>query len=123
MSGLVYWQQHEAYQVVDGVVEIRELTEWGALYRPVTDDETIAGVLARAAERDALRAHAAKGRRAFVRYGELPESGYSYNHMDNRPEAGVSVYAAWITTGSDDEPLLADPVVVAELTQAQKVVL
>ena len=38
-----------------------------------------------------------KGRRAFVRFGPVPESGRSFNHLDNRLEAGVSVYAAWIT--------------------------
>lgn len=32
----------------------------------------------------------------FVRMGPIPRSGHSRNHRDDRPEAGVSVYRAWL---------------------------
>lgn len=67
--------------------------EW--LTAPISADEAatvLAGWKAEIAERDALRAEAAEGRRAYVRFGALPEGGRSYNRIDNHPEAGVSVY-------------------------------
>lgn len=30
----------------------------------------------------------------YIRFGTVPQSGYSHNYRDNRPEKGVSVYAA-----------------------------
>lgn len=31
----------------------------------------------------------------FIRFGDLPETGYSLNDETGQPEAGVSVYRAW----------------------------
>lgn len=62
--------------------------------------------------------------RDFYRSGNPPESGRSFNHMDNKPETGVSVYVTpssgsmaggeithygkgrQIDTGGDDEPVI-----------------
>lgn len=52
--------------------------------------------MARDARRAALRARAeAEGQSLYLRSGMPPASGRSYNHRDNRAEAGVSVYRAW----------------------------
>lgn len=32
--------------------------------------------------------------RGYIRFGELPEGGYSWNFRDDRPEAGVSCFDA-----------------------------
>lgn len=71
----------------------------------------------RAAEQAAAQAHAerlaaevrrmaallaeceSKGRRCTVRFGRLPKGGQSWNHRDDRSEAGVSVYDAWRLPG------------------------
>jgi len=42
-------------------------------------------------------AAAEQGTRTYVRLGRLPQGGRSRNHRDNYYEAGVSVYAAWMT--------------------------
>lgn len=90
------------YEVRNGqAYELGHVPGWGATSTLVSDAMVATAVLAKVAaevaERDALRADAATGRRTFVRFGALPTSGRSYNQMDNRAEAGVSVYAAWIT--------------------------
>ena len=93
---------HSEYTVRGSdVYRLGHVPGWGATSTLVTDTDTVAAVIAKRdgdlAERDALRAVAATGRRAFVRFGALPASGRSHNQIDNRTEAGVSVYAAWIT--------------------------
>lgn len=45
---------------------------------------------AKAAETAAFRGAA----RGFIRFGDIPEGGRSYNHRDNRPETGVSCFDA-----------------------------
>lgn len=42
----------------------------------------------------------AGGTQIYIRFGDIPESGCSYNHKDDHPEAGVSVYAAWLLPGN-----------------------
>lgn len=38
----------------------------------------------------------------YVRFGQAPESGYSYNAETDQPEAGVSVYRAeWQSSDKD----------------------
>lgn len=55
----------------------------------------------RRAQAARLRAEAERsGRRCYLRFGHLPESGASFNHRDGRHEAGVSVYAAWYLPGN-----------------------
>lgn len=39
----------------------------------------------------------------FIRYGDVPESGLSYNYTDNRSESGVSVYGIDPDTGDADQ--------------------
>lgn len=48
-----------------------------------------------------------EGERTYVRFGDVPKGGRSYNYMDDRPEAGVSVYPAY---------RLPDGSIVADLT-------
>lgn len=36
----------------------------------------------------------AKAKKGYVRFGDIPKSGRSWNHRDNIPEAGVSVFEA-----------------------------
>ena len=77
-------------------------TVWDRYWdRAVTDPELIAEVKAaaqaQAAERAALVERAERGRRTYVRFGAVPAEGRSWNHMDGHAEAGVSVYAAWVT--------------------------
>lgn len=61
----------------------------------------------RAHQESEAREHAAallseaesKGRRCWLRFGDVPVSGVSHNHRDDRSEAGVSVYRGWMLPG------------------------
>jgi hypothetical protein len=53
--------------------------------------ETQAAIDAAAAESDAKFANSERG---YIRFGKCPKSGYSINHRDKTPEAGVSVFEA-----------------------------
>lgn len=48
----------------------------------------------------------ANAERGFIRFGDLPESGYSLNYRDNTQEAGVSVFEAEFS-GSEYRILLS----------------
>ena len=53
--------------------------------------DTQAVIDAKAAKNNAKFANAERG---YIRFGSLPESGYSVNHRDNTLESGVSVFEA-----------------------------
>lgn len=101
MTTKIHHEGH-SYSVTDTTAHLLgHVPGWGHTRTAVTDPALLATLLAeraaQIAERDAFRAEAAQGRRTFVRMGAIPVSGRSYNHMDNHSEAGVSVYAAWVT--------------------------
>ena len=50
------------------------------------------------------------------RYGNIPERGYSYNHRDNEPEAGVSIMAI------DGETPESDPVSALFIAAGREIV-
>ena len=95
--------QGREYRITaDAVSLVGFVPGWGKTYSAINDTlaaEVRASHAASIAARDELRAQAFTGRRSYVRFGAVPESGRSYNRIDNRTEAGVSVYAAWITEG------------------------
>lgn len=57
------------------------------------------------AKRNAELARAQTGTSVYVRFGDAPECGYSWNDRDNYPEGGISVYAAWLL---DDNTIVLD---------------
>lgn len=94
------YQGREYRITADAVSLVGFVPGWGKTYSAINDTlaaEVRASHAASIAARDELRAQASTGRRSYVRFGAVPESGRSYNRLDNRAEAGVSVYAAWIT--------------------------
>lgn len=104
---MAIWHDGRDYVVSDSGVQLkggpeRTYNRERGVYVDVPVDAGVAAAvrekaIARLIERDELRAIARKGRRTYVRFGKPPESGRSYNQLDNRHEEGVSVYAAWIT--------------------------
>lgn len=64
----------------------------------------------------AAAAKFADAEQGYIRFGEMPKSGKSWNFRDNRPEAGISVFEADFAKDGSYRPILNDVLAVSYLT-------
>lgn len=60
-------------------------------------------------EKEKARSRRENGEKGYIRFGDIPESGKSYNYRDNFYEEGVSAYHAIFYSDGDYEILAHNP--------------
>jgi len=91
------WAQDNGYDIEAGK------DGYGAYKATLTHRETAAALAAKAAY-DAARFKGAE--RGYIRFGDVPQSGFSRNYATGEPELGVSVFCAEFAVDGSWRPIL-----------------